>query len=336
MIDLHLHLDGSMDAEEILFLAKENQIQLPEYRLDKLRELLSVKEDCNSLTEYLTRFDLPLLVLQSADAMEMAVYSLIKRLALQGLLYAEIRFAPQLHTKCGLSQKEIILAAIRGLKKGIKEFQIKAGLILCCMRGKDNYKENMETVRLGCEFYQKGVCGVDLAGDESSYPTGDYYGLFEQAKEEQVPITIHAGEAAGSESVRAALQLGAKRIGHGIRILQDEALIDEIKEREIVLETCFTSNLQTKAIERPKDHPLYRLYKMGVLVTVNTDNMTVSDTNLKKEYDRVCKQFDLTKIDCKQLMKNAIKGAFISENEKKELESTLNEVSYHIEKDLPD
>lgn len=325
MIDLHLHLDGSLAPEEVPVLASMSGVSLPTENVEELRNLLMVQPDCRNLGEYLEKFELPLQVLQTAETLELSVCGLVKRLAGQGLCYAEIRFAPQLHTRRGLTQRAVTQAAVCGLKKGIKESGMPANLILCCMRGKDNVAENRETVCVAGEFLGKGVCALDLAGNEAAFPTRDFADIFSEANRQGIPVIIHAGEAAGAESVRSALEFGAVRIGHGIHAMDDPALLEELKERNTVLEMCYSSNLQTKAVDAPEDYPLAAFAEEGIRISVNTDNMTVSDTTLWREYDRLKRQFSLGEKILKSIALNAVQGAFVTEGEKEKLREQIDQ-----------
>ena len=323
MIDLHLHLDGSLAPEDMLPLAQCAGITLPHRDADLLRPLLEVAPDCRNLGEYLQKFDLPLQVLQTEESLSLSIYLLLKRLAGQGLCYGEIRFAPQLHQNQGLTQQQVVTAAAAGLNRGIAEFGMPAQLILCCMRGDDNRDANLETVRMAKAFLGKGVCAVDLAGNEAAYPTEDFADIFALAGELDVPIIIHAGEAAGPESVRQALALGARRIGHGIHSVEDEALLSLLQEKQIPLELCFTSNLQTKAVACPEAYPLTRLISRGIPVTINTDNMTVSGTSLKQEYRLLREALHLSIDTLQALACNAADAAFLPEGEKNKLKAQI-------------
>ncbi len=323
MIDLHLHLDGSLSPEEILDLAAHSGIALPQRDAASLRPLLEVEPDCRDLGEYLQKFDLPLQVLQTEETLSLAVYSLVKRLAAQGLCYAEIRFAPQLHLARGLTQQQVVSAAVEGLQKGIAEAGMPAQLILCCMRFAGNQEANLETVRVAKAFLGDGVCGVDLAGNEAAFPTRDFAPIFQLAKALDIPYSIHAGEAAGPESVREALALGAKRIGHGIRSIEDAALLQLLAEKYIPLETCFTSNLQTKAVDRPEMYPLVAFLEQGIPVTVNTDNMTVSGTDLRREYALLQQQFGFSLSTLQTIACNAADAAFLPPEQADKLKAQI-------------
>ena len=307
-VELHLHLDGSVRYQTALEIIgnikKENMI---------------VSDDCHDLNEYLTKFSVPLAILQTKENLERVAYELALDLKSENVIYAEIRFAPLKHLLKGLSPEEVIESVLKGLKK----VNIKTNLILCMMRG-DTFDNNLKVVALALKFLNRGVCALDLAGAESLYPTSDYKELFAIAQANGIPFTIHAGEAAGFESIKDALDFGALRIGHGIKCLEDEKLIKELKEKNILLEICPTSNIQTKAVTAYQKHPVYELYKKGVPICINTDNRTVSNITLTKEYQKLMQNFSLTTNDLKQMNINAINGAFLTNEEKEKLKKLIN------------
>lgn len=315
MYDLHLHLDGSVSARFLLSQAQKDGILLPAYTEKELLPFLSVSPDCTSLNEYLEKFDLPLSVLQTEDALEGCVYDLLSRLSALGLAGAEIRFAPQLHRQKGLPMEAVIEAAISGIQKGTRDFAMKSGLILCCMRTDvarpENQEKNLQTVELAKHYLGKGVLALDLAGAEALYSTHLFEPVFRRAGALDIPFTIHAGEASGAHSIRKALEYGALRIGHGVRCMEDEDLIDFLIQKQIPLEICPTSNLQTKAVPNLSSHPLLTLLDAGVCVTVNTDNMTVSDTTLPAEYALLKGKLGMTEIQQQKLIENARKATFL-------------------------
>lgn len=322
MIDLHLHLDGSLAPEDVLRLAQLTNIRLPREDADSLRPLLEVTPNCRNLGEYLEKFDLPLQVLQKDESIELSVYFLLKRLSEQGLCYAEIRFAPQLHLQRGLTQQQVVAAAVNGLERGIAEFHMPAQLILCCMRGDANETANLETVRVAKAFLGHGVCAVDLAGNEAAYPTEDFFPVFSLAEELDLPIIIHAGEAAGAESVRQALMLNARRIGHGVRSVENKELLNLLAETKTPLELCYTSNLQTKAVE-DSAYPICQLLDAGIPITINTDNMTVSGTNLRREYTLLRDAFGLSENTLQEIACNAADAAFVPAETKEKLKAQI-------------
>ena len=318
MIDLHLHLDGSLSPELVRKLAHLQKITLPAEDPKALEDFLSVPQDCDSLNQYLRCFDLPVAVLQSAEALTMAVQDLAFRLERQGLLYAEMRFAPSQHTKQGLTQAQAVEAAVAGLPKNGKVGDtFSAQLILCCMRGGEE-AANRETVDVAARYLGQGVCAVDLAGAEALYPTENYGDLFAYARSLGVPFTLHAGEAAGPESIWKAVELGARRIGHGVRAKEDPQLVARLAEKQIPLELCPTSNLQTKAVADLEDFPIRDYLEQGLIVTVNTDNMTVSHTTIWQEFQLLRSQ-GLTDSEYRAVLRNSAAAAFLSQQDKGKL-----------------
>lgn len=305
IIDLHLHLDGSMSLECARSLAKKQGIALPDDK--ELLSRLRVSDDCRDLNEYLERFDLPLSLLQTAEAISESVERLCNELQSQGLIYAEIRFAPQLHLQKGLTQEEVVLAAIEGLNRS----DFFASLILCCMRGADNREANIETVRLVKKYLEKGVCAVDLAGAEALFPNENFVDVINYARSLSLPMTLHAGEALGADSVASAIELGANRIGHGVRSIEDQKLLSILAEKKIPLELCPTSNLNTRVFDDLKDYPIRTFLESGVLITVNTDNMSVSATTLAEEYQRLADALELTEADLKKIALCSISATFL-------------------------
>lgn len=198
-------------------------------------------------------------------------------------------------------------------------------LILCCMRGTSTEEENLETVRLADRYRAKGVAAVDLAGPEAGFPTHDYRKLFQEAEALGLPFTVHAGEAAGPANIREAVGYGAARIGHGIAAAQDPPLVRMLAERQIPLECCPVSNVQTRAVARMADHPVRKFLNSGLKVTVNTDNRTVSGTDLKREYRELEENLGLTQEEKFRLLANAADAAFLPADRKASLKSALNQ-----------
>lgn len=328
LIDLHLHLDGSVPVATVKKLMKEhNMLALSD---EELRQELSVDSSCKSLDQFLEKFALPNKLMQTRHDLETIVYDLLVELKQQGLVYAEIRFAPQLHTKKGLTQEDAIEAVISGLNKFLADQkkqktlpELHAGLILCLMRFADNQKQNMETVKLAKKFLGKGVVGLDLAGAEGPIPNIKYKSFFDKAKKLDVPYTIHAGEADGPDSIRQALAMGAKRIGHGIRCTEDPELTQELIKKQIVLECCATSNMNTKAFDQIDSYPIKKLLHKGMKVTLNSDDMTVSNTNLPHEYKLLEQQTNLTPAEETTLYLNAVDAAFTTPDEKIRLRALI-------------
>jgi len=310
-VELHLHLDGSLS---IGLACKLSGLSFKEV-FDKM----VVSKEYDSLSEYLTKFDFPISLMQTKENLELVAKDLVNRLASQNVIYAEIRFAPMFHTKNGLTYDEIISSILKGLNSNKK---IKTNLILCLMRGCSPF-DNMKTLDAAYKYLNKGVCAIDLAGDEDKYPLDDYYKYFELAKKRGIPFTIHAGEVK-EEEIRKALSLNPKRLGHGITSINDNDLCNLIKAKDVLLEVCPTSNVQTNIVEEYSLHPIKRLYEKEVLLNINTDNSSVSNVTLTEEYIKLYETFDFNLDDFKKMNISAINHAFLSEREKKQLLRMIN------------
>lgn len=318
LVDLHLHLDGSLSPEAIIEVAKEENIKLPTYDPKELVAYLQVPADCKSLNQYLTKFDIPNLVLQTKNGLRKCTLDLLKREAGAGLRYVEIRMAPQLSTARGLSQEEVVETLIDASKEAKEKYGIKSNLILCMMRGDENALKNFKTVEVAARYLNKGVVALDLAGAEAIFPNELFYPMFEAAKGHNIPLTIHSGEASGAGSVKSALKIGASRIGHGIHSIEDLLVVKELVDKKIPLEICPKSNLDTKTIKSFEELPIRDFMNRGVIVTLNTDDMTVSNTSLENEY-RILGSIGYSDEELTQIAKNTINAAFISDKEKEEL-----------------
>ena len=281
-IDLHLHLDGAITMNIAKQLAVLQNITLPTNNDTELEELLSVSDDCESLNDFLKYFELPLTLLQTPEGLSESVRLVGDNIASQGVIYAEIRYAPQLHCDNGMTQEDAVKAALDGLKKT----KLKANLILCLMRGDGNEEANEETLELAKKYLVEdgGVVAIDLSGAEALFNTTKYKEIFTKAKEQNIPFTIHAREADGAFSVQNAIEYGALRIGHGVRIYEDPNVVNLVKDNGIYLEMCPTSNRQTHAFEDMSKYPFMDYLEQGIKVTLNTDDMGVERTTLANEY----------------------------------------------------
>jgi len=340
-IDLHCHLDGSLSLNNINCLMKVFPERVPEKlkylmeineakRLNLLEKELKAPANCKSLAEYLEKFQLPCALLQDSAALTIATTTLLCELAVEGVKYVEIRFAPQLHSVNVPEEEKFqyeaeFLNAMIEARKMVP--QIECNFILCAMRnlpdGKAGELANERTLMLAHKFIGQGVCAVDLAGAEARDATSDFRRLFAMAREMELPFTIHAGEAGTRdwrlESLKSAIEFGAKRIGHGIALEHDSELRAICKANGIAIECCPVSNLQTKAVcGGIQYHPLPMFLKEGLKVTVNTDNRMVSNTDLCKEFG-VLSQIGIGEYEKKQLMRNAVESSFASELTKERL-----------------
>lgn len=309
--ELHLHIDGSLRVDTVWDLMKEEKIDLGLTK-DNLEKVMKVPSTCKSLDEYLERFKIPLQVLQTPQAIERVSYELIKDLSTLNMNYSEVRFAPQLSTLKGYTQEEILKAAIRGIEMAEREIgDFKAGLIVCMIRGEGNEELNEQSIYLAKKYLGDCVCALDIAGSETLYSTRNYKKLLLEAKKLGLPLTIHAGEAGTKDDLEVALDVKTDRIGHGILAVHYDDIIERLKDNNITLEVCVSSNLQTKVVDSVENHPVRKLFDKGVKIAISSDNMTVSDTNINKEFNLLKKYLNFSDAEIKQIQKYTEEASFL-------------------------
>lgn len=306
-VDLHLHLDGSLLPKTIAELHKEKLgYDLPS------DALVSIKEGQPTLTEYLKYFKYPIMVMEdNLKAIERVAYEMVSRLNQDNVRYAEVRYAPQLLTqlKGATNYAEIILAVNNGFLRGMKDYpNTIVKTIICLMRGIP-YEINRDTYDAVKKTSLQDIVAIDLAGDEINFSGEEYKDIFQDAKENDYHLTMHAGEGRGPESIKFALDCGAERIGHGLSLHLDEKLLSELAEREICIESCPISNFQTGAALR-YGYKIKDYLDKGVPVTVNTDNLTVSNTSLDKEYQYLKENYLFTEEDLEKMRKYSVQHSF--------------------------
>jgi adenosine deaminase len=314
-IELHCHLDGSLSLETIKKIIDKDKLPKDD---QVILNLLQASGECKNLTEYLEKFNLPLEGLQTIDNLKLAGYNLIKDVSKENVKYIEVRFAPMLSCN-NLKCSDVIEAVISGVKKAEKEFGIMTNIIVCAMRH-HTYETNFSMLKNACDFLGSGVCALDLAGDEIKFPTKLHVELFKSAKRFKIPFTIHSGETGDVENIRLALELGASRLGHGIALIKDKKLMKDVYDNNIGIEMCPTSNLQTKAVDSLANYPMKEYLKNNLLVSINTDNRTVSNTNSTKEIEIVKELYndDYPELE-KILYMNAVKTSFAEDGIKDKL-----------------
>lgn len=326
-IELHCHLDGSVRVDSIIDIAKKENIELPSFNIEEVNKLVKVPSDCTSLVEYLKRFDLPNKVMQSKESLKRVTFELLEDASRENIKYMEIRFAPMLHTLKGLSIDEVIESVVCGIEEAQNFYDIKANLIIGCMRSMSE-EDAFLVVNLGRKFLNKGVVAIDLCGPEMERFSREFKAPIDLAKSYGYRVTIHAGEAASGINVIEAVNiLGAERIGHGVMIKDLKEAYDLVKDKNIVLEMCPTSNIQTKAVDSSKEHPFYKFYKDDVRVTLNTDNRTVSDIDLTNEFDLIFNNFEMDLKDYKKLYLNTVDATFADEETKKWLRNFIIDIN---------
>ena len=321
-VELHCHLDGSVPVQTIRKLAGLRGIPVPESD-EELGRLAVAPQGCATLKEYLDRFALPLALLQSEEELYTAAYDLIGEAAKENVMYIEVRFAPLSFTKEGLTAEVALQSILRGLEAGYRDFGVHSAAILCAMRhlGEEQYSPILD---LAERYGDRGVAAIDLAGDEEAYPLMPHRGMFDAARRKGIRYTIHAGECGSVQSVRDALTLKARRIGHGIAIQDDAEVLAWCAKKRIGIEMCPTSNMHTKATAGWRDYPFPLFYRSGILLTINTDNRTVSNTSLTGEFLALEEHYGITMEDVRQLTRNAIEVSFAPDNVKAALDEKLN------------
>ncbi len=317
---LHEHLDGGVRPQTVIELARQSGYGgLPTSDPGELAAWFHRGAQRGNLPEYLEGFAHTIAVMQHRESLERIAYEFMEDMAADGVVYAEVRFAPVFHTRRGLTMDEVVEAVAAGLARGEKAFGLAWGLLICAMRDRD---DAVEMAELAIRWRDCGVVGFDLAGGEAGFPPKKHLAAFHAIHRANFNITIHAGEAYGAESIWQALQwCGAHRLGHGTRLLDDVTrhedgtvelgtLAKYVLNHRIPLEMCLSSNVHTGACASLESHPFPLFYRMGFRVSVNTDDRLMSDTELSKELAIATELFDLGIDDLERLALNAIKGAF--------------------------
>ncbi len=327
---LHDHLDGGLRPETVVELAAEIGHKLPRTDAAELGQWFVESADSGSLERYLETFDQTVAVMQNAEAIKRVASECVQDLAADGVVYAEVRYAPEQHLTGGLSLEQVVDAVREGFEHGMAtaERPIVARQLLTAMR---HQARSMEIAELSVAYRDAGVVGFDIAGAEAGYPPTRHLDAFEYLQRENAHFTIHAGEAFGLPSIWQAIQwCGADRLGHGVRIIDDitfdEGGLDDkvelgrlaayVRDRRIPLEMCPSSNLQTGAADSIAQHPIGLLAKLKFRVTVNTDNRLMSGTSMSRELALLAEAFDYGLADFRWFAINAMKSAFIPFDER--------------------
>ncbi|MDX1972991.1 MAG: adenosine deaminase [Candidatus Sumerlaeia bacterium] len=316
--ELHCHLDGSMRVETVLELAQQQGVQLPASEPAALREIL-VQDEAMSLVNYLKAFDITLSVLQEASALRRVAYELIEDAHKDNVIYVEVRYAPILHQRKGLKLTQIVESVLDGLRQGQRDFGVRWGLIICGMRS-NHPKYTRQMAELCIAYKNQGVVGFDLAGAEGGNPAADHADAFQLILQNNINVTIHAGEAYGPPSIEQALHhCGAHRLGHAVRLKEDGDLLNYCNDHRIPLEICLTSNVQTGAISELSFHPLRFYYDYGMRVCICTDNTLMSGVTVTDELWKAHTVLDFTLPELKNIVLYSFKSAFLPQRQKVEL-----------------
>lgn len=316
-IELHLHLDCSLSFAVVQQLDPSVTEEI--YRCDFI-----APTRCNDLVDYIQRAEKPIALMQTPAQLRAVTLDLFDQLKADGLIYAEIRFAPLLHVAKGMTATEVVEAVEAATREGIARTGVEAGLILCTLRHY-NEEQSMATVKLVEAFQGTRVVAFDIAGDEAGYPIDAHVAAFEYAQQKGIPCTAHAGEACGPSSVWDVLKhFHPSRIGHGVRSSEDSALMEHLKAHDIHLEVCPNSNLQTNMYPRIEDHPAERILRSGVSMSVNTDARTVTPTTLSEEYALLHRVFGWNLADFRHCNLEAVRHCFAPSALKQQLHEQID------------
>jgi len=316
LIDLHRHLDGSIRLTTILELGEEHGIELPARDLEGLRPHVQVDGRAPSLMDFIAKFKWLTAVLVDADACRRVAYENVEDAVREGLAYVELRFSPWFMAEShGLDPAAVVEAVADGAEAGARDLGIKVGLIGILSRTYGPQIAHRELAALLA--HRDRLVAIDLAGDEGRFPAALFADHFRRARDAGLEVTVHAGEAAGAESVWSAIRdLGATRIGHAVRAGEDPALLDHMLEHGIGIECNLTSNVHTSTIPDLAAHPLRHFLARGLLATINTDDPTISGIDLRHEFERAAPAAGLSPAQIRQAQANALEIAFLSPAEK--------------------
>jgi adenosine deaminase len=319
-VDLHRHLEGSLRLETLAEIAQEHGIDLPSYDIEYLRPFVTVANEEPDFHRFLEKFRLLRRFYPNQAAVERIAYEAVADAAEDNIKYLELRFNPVAQARVqGFSLDEVTTWVCDAVARAQDDFRVRTNLII--QIGRDESVDLASQIAdVALAHRDKGVVGLDLAGDEVRYPAGGFAEVFQRARQEGLHITVHAGEAGGADNVREAIELlGAQRIGHGMRAIEDSEVVRLVREHGVILEICPTSNLQTGAVRRFGQHPLIDLIALGVRVTVNTDDPSVSDTTLTDEYIAVILAMGVALEQIKRAIVTAAEGSFQPPEEREQL-----------------
>jgi adenosine deaminase len=318
-VELHLHLDCSLSYNVVKILIPEISVEV--YNNDFVGPI-----KCNNLVEYIQKAQHAVDIMQTEAQLRLVTLDLFKQLKADNIIYAEFRFAPLQHLKGGLSATQVVEIVNNATEEGIKKYGIEAGVILCTLRHFSEV-QSMETVALVHQFKGTRVVGFDIAADEVGYPVANHIKAFQFAQSHQIHCTAHAGEARGAESVWETLEVfKPERIGHGVRSAEDEKLLAYLKEHNIHLEICPSSNVKTNVFKTIENHFADKIYNAGVSMSINTDGRTISNVSLTEEYLLMEKVFKWTTAHFQKCNIEAINHSFASEVVKEKIKEMLNNV----------
>jgi adenosine deaminase len=308
--ELHTHLDSALRPATMVELARKARFALPTTDPEALRRFMVVS-DASSLEDYLARFEFTIPLLQTPEAVERISYEMVEDAARDNVRYLEVRYCPHLSQRQGATLDEVMQAELRGLRRGERDFGVIARIINCSLRHYDP-AVSVEIAQCSVAFRDQGVVGFDLAGGEAGRPAGNHRAAFDVAAQGLLGVTVHAGEAAGAQSIADAVHLcHADRIGHGTRLYESPELQAYIRDRRILIEANITSNVQTRAVRKPSEHPVRRYFDAGLNVTLCTDGWLMAGVSLSDEYWLAHTELGFGRGEIDRLILNAFESAFL-------------------------
>ncbi len=315
-IDLHRHMEGCLRLETLAEVAREHGVNLPSYDIEELRPYVQFTDDVPDFNNFMGKMELLRQFYSEREAVERIAFEAIADAAQDKIEYLELRISP---AGKQMPAEEVMDAVTAAVKRASQDFSIEARLLITIVR-EFGVRVSEQVLELAIAYQDRGVVGIDLAGHEESHSARPFADVCRRAQKAGLGVTVHAGEVGGAENVREAIEfLGAKRIGHGVRSIEDHRVVRMLQEHNIALEVCPTSNLQTGVTHAFTQHPLRDLYHLAVPVTINTDDPSVSDTTLTDEYLVAVMVMGFSIRDIQQIILNAAKMAFLPPDEKRAL-----------------
>jgi adenosine deaminase len=309
-------MEGCLRLETLTEVAREHNVNLPSYDIEELRPYVQFTDDMPDFENFLGKMELLRKFYTADEAVERVAYEAVADAAEDNIQYLELRFSP---ARKMIPAEAVVSNVVQGVRRAMQDYPIKARLLLTIVR-EFGLAIAEEMLELALAYKDQGVVGLDLAGHEHIHRGYPFAHIFQRARQQGLGVTIHAGEAGGADSVREAIELlSAQRIGHGVRSIEDHRVVRLVRERNVALEVCPTSNLQTGVIHTVMQHPLRDLYFLAVPVTINTDDPSVSDTTLTDEYLISIMGMGFTIRDIQQMILNAARATFLPPGEKQDL-----------------
>jgi len=323
-IELHVHLDCSLSYDVVAQLR-------PGIGYQQYKDEFIAPEKCRDLSEFLTRAPAGFQLMQSRAALRAVVFDLFFQFERDNVIYAEIRYAPLLHCEGGLHPEEVVEIVNEAAAEACSKTGVQYGIIISTVR-RHSTEQSLETAELAIKYRSEGVVGMDIAGDEAGYSLAAHIPAFKLAQEHGLPRTAHAGEALGPESIIETLDnLDPSRLGHGVRCVENEELMAHLRDHEILLEICPSCNVQINVFSTLAQHPVDKIYRYGIPLSINTDARTITHVTLSSEYDRLAQTFGWTPIDFHLMNTQALQAAFVTDAMRQSLLTKLNSSYAHLD-----